>query len=442
MDDAQKPHTSTSGLAAFAYPDFRRFELARVLFVMSWQMQGTAVAWQVYGLTQRSPLALGTVGLVQFFPAVLFILATGHVADRYDRKVVVATCMALLGGLSLLMAALTLGHQINYPLLLVLIFLIGSAHAFAGPASQALLPQLVPAAVFRNAVAWNSSIWQMASIVGPAAGGLLLGVTDKPEVVYVVDGSLALIAAGIMASIRTRTPRLARGSTSIDTLVAGFRYVWQNKIILGAITLDLFAVLLGGAVALLPIYAEQILHVGAFGYGLLRAAPSLGAGIMAIVVAHLPPFRQAGRAIFAAVAVFGIMTVTFGLSRSFPLSLVALIALGAADMISVVIRHTVVQLVTPPEMRGRVSAVNLIFIGASNQLGEFESGLTAHWFGTVPAVVLGGLGTLIVAALCWHIFPDLRNFGPLDELGSQTAANRKTLAAEPRPASAPQAPPS
>ncbi len=378
-------------------------------------MQGTTVAWQIYQLT-HSKLALGFIGLVQFLPAVLFILVTGHVADRYDRKLVVALCMGLLALLSATMATLTQTGHITVPLIFSLIFLIGTAHAFAGPASQALLPHLVPAEVFSNAVAWNSSLWQFASIAGPALAGLLLGISKNPAVVYACDATLALTAALFMISIRTKLGRLEQAPISTETLLAGFRYVWNQKIILGAITLDLFAVLFGGAVALLPIYATEILHVGEFGYGLLRAAPSLGAGLMAIVFAHLPPMRQAGKAMFRAVTVFGVMTIIFGVSKNFALSLAALACLGAADMVSVVIRHTVVQLVTPPEMRGRVSAVNLIFIGASNHLGEFESGVTAHWFGTVPAVVLGGVGTLLVVAVCANLFPDLRTFGRLDRM--------------------------
>ncbi|MCX7626076.1 MAG: MFS transporter [Candidatus Sumerlaeaceae bacterium] len=417
--DGMKRHR---GFAAFRYSDFRKFELARVLFVMSWQMQGTAVAWQVFSLT-GSALALGFIGLVQFIPAVLFILVTGHVADRHDRRLVVATCMAVLSLIAGTMAWLTYSGQMTVHALFVLIFLIGVAHAFAGPASQALLPHLVPKEVFSNAVAWNSSLWQFASIAGPALGGLLIGIFGGPAAVYLVDCIFSLVAATTMVSVRTRLGRMDQSPVSLETLLAGFRYVWQQKVVLGAITLDLFAVLFGGAVALLPIYAKEILHVGAFGFGLLRAAPSVGAGLMAVVFAHLPPMRHAGRSLFLAVTAFGVFTIIFGISHNFYLSLAALMALGAADMVSVVIRHTAVQLVTPPEMRGRVSAVNLIFIGASNQLGEFESGLTAHWFGTVPAVVLGGLGTLLVVATCAAIFPELRQLGRLDQIPEPSVAH-------------------
>jgi len=385
---------------------------------MSWQMQSVAVGWQVWKLT-NSALALGYVGLVQFLPAVLFILVTGHVADRFDRRLVVAVCMAALATLASVFAYFSFSGKLTFRLMLGLIFLIGTAHAFAGPASQALLPHLVPTEIFSNAVAWNSSIWQFASIAGPALGGLILGMTGNPGSVYMVDGILSLTASLLILAIRTRLGRMEKAPLSLETLLAGFRYVWANKVLLGALTLDLFAVLLGGAVALLPMYASDILKVGPIGFGFLRAAPSVGAGLMAIIFAHLPPLQHAGRTMLKAVAVFGIMTIVFGLSRNFLLSLAALIILGAADMVSVVVRHTVVQIVTPPAMRGRVSAVNLIFIGASNQLGEFESGVTAHWFGTVPAVVLGGIGTLIVVVACSYLFPQLRDFGRLDQ-GPQT----------------------
>lgn len=433
-DEAASPQPSSQrGFAAFRYADFRKFELARVLFVMSWQMQGTAVAWQVFSLT-GSALALGMIGLVQFIPAVLFILITGHVADRYDRRLVVATCMAALSALAAGMALLTFSGHMTPGWIFTLIFLIGVAHAFAGPASQALLPHLVPKEVFSNAVAWNSSLWQFASIAGPALGGLLIGLFDNPGVVYAIDAAFSFTAALVMVSLRTRLGRLDHAPVSLETLLAGFRYVWQQKIVLGAITLDLFAVLLGGAVALLPIYAKEILHVGAFGFGLLRAAPSIGAGLMAVLVAHLPPLKNAGRALFVAVATFGILTIIFGISQNFYLSLAALMGLGAADMISVVIRHTTVQLVTPPEMRGRVSAVNLIFIGASNQLGEFESGLTAHWFGTVPAVVLGGVGTLVVVVVCALLFPELRQLRRLDQIAPDKMSSSGPLPAAPKAA--------
>ncbi|MGB9693062.1 MAG: MFS transporter, partial [Candidatus Sumerlaeaceae bacterium] len=246
-DQSSSASAKSRGFAAFRYPDFRRFELARLLFVISWQMQGTTVAWQIYEMTS-SKLALGFIGLVQFLPAVLLILVTGHVADRYDRKLVVATCMSVLALLSTTMVVLTHTRLITVPLIFALIFLIGTAHAFAGPASQALLPHLVPTEIFSNAVAWNSSLWQFASIAGPAFAGLLLALFKNPAVVYAWDAGFALTAAFFMASIRTRLDRLEQAPISCDTLFAGFRYVWQNKIILGAMTLDLFAVLLGGAV--------------------------------------------------------------------------------------------------------------------------------------------------------------------------------------------------
>jgi MFS family permease len=299
----------------------------------------------------------------------------------------------------------------------MLTLLIGVCHAFATPASQALMPQLVPPEHFPNAVAWNSSIWQTAAITGPALGGMLIHVSGGPQLVYFIDAAICSIAALLVCRIRAGSAIAAeKRAPNSETLLAGIRYVWEKKVVLGAITLDLFAVLLGGAVALLPFYAKDILHVGSLGYGLLRAAPSIGAAAMAVIVAHLPPFERAGRLMLLAVALFGVLTIVFGLSRSFVLSFAALMALGAADMISVVIRHTLVQIVTPHEMRGRVSAVNAVFIGASNQLGEFESGVTAQCFGLVPSVVIGGVGTLLVVVVIALLFPELRRFGRLDRM--------------------------
>ncbi|RMH29110.1 MAG: MFS transporter [Candidatus Hydrogenedentota bacterium] len=402
--------------AAFQSRNFRLFQTARFLFVVGWQMQSVAIAWQVAEATGR-PLDVGFVGLIQFLPAIGLFLITGHVADRHDRRRIVMACMAGLGLASVLLAVLTVSGQVRLSYILALTFLIGVCHAFATPASQALMPQLVPPEHFPNAVAWNSSIWQVAAITGPALGGLLIHFGGGPQVVYFTDALICTVAALLVARIHARSVAAEQNSTpTLETLFAGIRYVWEKKVILGAITLDLFAVLLGGAVALLPFYAKDILHVGSLGYGLLRAAPSIGAAAMAVIVAHLPPFQRAGRLMLIAVALFGVLTIVFGLSRSFGLSLAALVAIGAADMISVVIRHTLVQIVTPHEMRGRVSAVNSVFIGASNQLGEFESGVTAQWFGLVPSVVIGGLGTLLVVAVIAVLFPELRKFGRLDRM--------------------------
>lgn len=399
--------------AAFQHRDFRLFQGSRLTSVLGSQMLSVTISWQVYDIT-RNPLDLGYIGLALFLPAVGFSLLTGHVADRFDRRRVMMVCQSILVACSLAFLALTLhGVHSLWPIYLVLV-LLGSARAFFGPASQALVPHLVPPEHFTNAVAWNGSIWQMATIVGPSLGGLILGHFKSPAVVYGLDALLSVISLGMIWAIRARTGRLEKAPASWSTLLAGIRYVFEKKIILGTVSLDLFAVLLGGAVALLPVYARDVLKVEAWGFGILRSAPAVGAAVMAIAVAHMPPMKRAGATMLGCVALFGAGTILFGLSRNFFFSVACLTVMGAADMVSVVVRHTLIQISTPEEMRGRVSAVNLIFIGASNELGEFESGVTAKWFGAVPAVILGGLGTLLVVGLWAWGFPDLRRFKRLD----------------------------
>jgi predicted MFS family arabinose efflux permease len=276
------------------------------------------------------------------------------------------------------------------------------------------MPQLVPQHHFANAVAWNSTIWQVSAILGPAFGGLVYYKLGGAAAVYGTDALLSICAFGLVAIMHTRTGRMEHRELSWGTLLAGLHFIWERKIILGAISMDLFAVLLGGATALLPVYAQDILHVGEAGFGIMRSGPAIGAAITALIVTHMPPMKRAGATMLVCVAIFGVATIVFGVSKSFWLSMTCLMIMGAADMVSVVIRHTVVQMLTPPEMRGRVSAVNLVFIGASNELGEFESGLTAQLFGTVPAVVIGGAGTIIVVGLWAILFPQLRRYKRLD----------------------------
>ncbi|MGE5477622.1 MAG: MFS transporter [Bacteroidales bacterium] len=397
--------TTASARAVLAIGDFRSYLAIRFLSAIALQMVGVAVGWQVYDLT-RDPLYLGLVGLVQFVPAFACALPAGQAADRFDRRRVLmvclgveAACMLALFGLSLL-AAPPLGG------LLAVLAVMGASRAFMAPASQSLVPHLVPKELFPRAVAWSSSSWQVAVIAGPALGGVFyaFGVTT----VYAAAAAMMTLSVVAVARLKTRLVVHATVQAGVEGLLAGVKFVWSRKDILGAVSLDLFAVLLGGATALLPIYARDILHVGPLGLGLLRSAPAGGAALMALWLAHHPLERQAGARMFMAVGVFGLATVAFGLSSSFWLSLAALAVLGAADMISVVVRQTLVQARTPDEMRGRVSAVNFVFIGASNELGEFESGVTAALFGTVPAVVIGGLGTLAVAALWAWRFPALR----------------------------------
>ena len=399
--------------AAFRYPSVRYYLTSRVLTTLSSEMQAVAVAWQVYGLTHR-PLDLGLVGLAQFLPAVLLFPVTGHTADRFERKRILQICYAGFALCSLLLLGLTRYGVTSVLPVYVVLLLNGTMRAFSGPASQAFLPSLVSEADFPNAVAWNLSSFQASSIAGPVVGGLLYGWTASPTLVYASAAIQYVIALFLLAAIRTRVVESARRAASIRMALEGVRYIWRNKLILGALSLDLFAVLLGGAVALLPVYAREILKIGPTGLGILRSAPGAGAVIIALVVAHRP-MRRAGLAMFWGVAGFGLFTVVFGLSRNLAVSLIALALLGACDTVSVIVRHTLVQLATPDDMRGRVSAVNMVFIGASNEVGQFESGITAQWLGAVPAVVLGGLGTLAIVALWAWRFPALRH---VKELGN------------------------
>jgi MFS family permease len=406
MSPSDKPQSA--GRAAFRYPDFIRFQTARFFTILLLEMSSVAIGWQVYDITHR-PLDLGYVGLIQFVPGILLILVTGQAADRFDRRTLLAFCyfgFAISAGLMLLIT-LRGTHRV-LPIYLVLL-LIGVLRAFNAPTGQALLPQLVPEEHFPNAVAWGASILQGAVILGPALGGVIYAMFRSPMPVYAASLVAALTATFAILQVKPKREARARQQVNLRTVLAGFHYVWEKKLILGSISLDLFAVLLGGAVALLPVYAREILKTGPWGLGLLRSAPGVGAAIMAIFLAHRPLRRRAGITMLLCVAGFGVFTIVFGLSRSLVLSLVSLLLVGASDTVSVVIRLTLVQLATPDEMRGRVSAVNMLFIGASNELGQFESGLTAHWFGTVPAVVLGGFGTLIVIALWSWLFPELRH---------------------------------
>jgi MFS family permease len=395
------------GRIAFGYPNFRYFMSARFLVTGSSEMQAVAVAWQIYGLTHR-PLDLGLAGLAQFLPGIVLFLIAGHAADRIPRQRILQACYAAFALCSLLLFVFTLhGLASVYPIYLALL-LNGAVRAFNGPAGQAFLPLLVMEEHFPNAVAWSSSIFHIAVIVGPVAGGVLYGCSGSPIPVYVAAAAASLAGLALVSAIRLPAMVRPRGMATPGMALEGLKYIWLHKPILGAISLDLFAVLLGGAVALLPVYAREILKVGAFGLGVLRSAPAVGAVALAIVVAHWPLRRHAGAIMLWCVVGFGAFTIVFGLSRNLALSLAALILTGACDMVSVVIRHTLVQLGTPDEMRGRVSAVNVVFIGASNELGQFESGLTAQWFGTVPSVILGGIGAIAIVALWAWLFPALR----------------------------------
>jgi len=398
-------------LAAFRSSDFRLFQLGKLLATLALQMQGVAVGWQVYQLT-GSALDLGYVGLAQFAPALLMSVVSGHVADHFERRRILAFCHGLHCVCALLLYLSTRSASPSLPHIYALLILVGLARAFQGPAASALLPSLVPTAHFPNAVAWSSSSWQVAVIGGPALGGILYGIGDA-KLVYGVTMSLQALTVLFYSSIKARVTPPRAHETSRE-LTAGLRFIWHRPIILGAISLDLFAVLFGGAVALLPIFARDILQTGPQGLGLLRSAPAVGALLTGVVLAYRPLRGRAGLAMFAGVLLYGLATIVFGLSRSFTLSLLALMLTGAADMVSVFVRQSLVQLRTPDAMRGRVAAVNHVFVGASNELGEFESGLAASVLGATSAVVLGGLATCAVVVVWALLFPSLRKVDRLD----------------------------
>ncbi len=394
-------------------PGLVRFLCARVLATLAAQIQTVAVGWQIYNIS-HDPLDLGLIGLSQFLPFVVLILPAGQVADRYDRRRIVAWCYGVSTVCALLLLIFTLRQLTTLWPVFAAMVLLGCARAFSMPSGQALLPNLVPRESFARAVALNSSVFQIATIVGPALGGLLY--LAGPAAVYATVAVLAALAFVLMMGIGPETGIQRRAEPmNWTTLLSGLRFVWSRPIVLGAISLDLFAVLFGGAVALLPVFARDILHAGPVALGLLRTAPGLGASICALVLAINPLRRHVGAWMFGGVAVFGVATVVFGLSENFMVSLIALAVLGAADMVSVYIRHLLVQLETPDAIRGRVSAVSSVFIGASNELGEFESGVTAKWWGAVRAVVIGGVATLMVTGIWARLFPSLRHMQTFPE---------------------------
>ncbi|MBI5717470.1 MAG: MFS transporter [Burkholderiales bacterium] len=418
-----------------------RLWLARLAGTAASQMLMVAVGWQMYDLT-ASAWDLGLVGLLQFAPALALVLVAGHVVDRHQRARILALCLAAQVAVAVALAWAAASGSVTREVLLAASVALGAVRAFQMPAQQALTPLLVPPALIARALAFSSAGLQAAIVAGPALGGLVY--MAGPATTYAVGGTLFALAAALCLTIRyAHAPQLE--PVSWARLLAGVRYVAGHKVVLGAISLDLFAVLLGGATALLPMFAKDILHVDALGLGLLRGAPAFGALAMSLALSRWPVRRHAGRTLLAAVAVFGLATLVFGLSTRFWLSMAALAVTGAADMISVVIRQSLVQLETPDAMRGRVSAVNSVFIGASNQLGEFESGATAAWLGPVGSVVLGGLGTVVVAALWLRLFPALARrdalvrpgtaaaVGPAAEVaGSDSAAEHSGAAARGR----------
>ncbi len=396
---------------AFTYIGFRFFWLTTLLVSFAVQIMSVSIAWQIYDVTGNVFL-LGLVGLSLFLPALLLILVTGLTADRFNRRGIMAVCLTaeLFCALGFLTFVNAQAHEV-WPIFGILVVL-GTARAFWGPAAQSLAPNLVPPEALSNAITVNASAWQFASIMGPAAGGLLYGVS--PTVAFGTAAGLLLLAVVCVLLIPKPRQRQSHQATNLETIFGGFRYIFSNKVVLGAISLDMFAVLMGGAVALLPVYAKDILHAGPEELGLLRAAPGIGAIVMALYLTRFPIRDHAGKLLFLFVGLFGLFTLIFGLSTTAWISVPALALVGAADMVSVTIRETIMQLWTPEEVRGRVNAVNSVFIGASNELGEFRAGTVAHFIGPVPAVVLGGVGAIGIAVLWSRMFPGLRNQRGLD----------------------------
>ena len=399
--------------AALRIRGFRFYASAWTLAVLGSQMQSMALGWDLYQKT-GNPMVLGWVGLLQAIPVIALALPAGHLADRFDRRkiLIISQVGSVLTALGLVMCVLSSAPVGAY---YALLFFDAIMNAIGWPARSAIVPQLVPLETLSNALTWNSSFFQTASVIGPAIGGGVIWLTGSTAPAYAIHAAAGLWYILCVLTIHTRPYTRSKEPLSIQSLLAGIRFVRQQKIVLATISLDLFAVLLGGAVYLLPAVAKDILKVDSMGFGLLRAAPAVGAVCMALVLAHMPPMKHAGRAMLYAVAGFGVATVIFGLSHNFVLSMIALFFTGAADNVSVVVRHTLVQVLTPDEMRGRVSAVNGVFIGASNELGGFESGLTARLFGVTASIVGGGIGTILVVAGIDRLFPQVRAFGSLTD---------------------------
>ena len=390
---------------------FALYWVSRGSSMIALQMQAVAVAWQMYDIT-HNPLDLGLVGLTQFIPAALFVLVAGHVADRYDRRKIVRISQIISGLATATLAVGTAGGWLTREALLAIVFVTGSARAFEQTTMTTLLPGIVPAALLSRATAAGASATQIAVIGGPAMGGLLYAIS--PILVYALCCTLYFTSSILISNVKVERNASSREPVSLAVLFAGFRYIRHNPVILGVISIDLFAVIVGGVYALLPVFARDIFHAGPWGLGLLRASPGVGALIAAIIMTHRPPRQWVGRIMFGAVGVYGIAIIIFALSHSFILSMTLLGVLGAADMISVVIRMTLIQLETTDEMRGRVSAVNSLFIIASNQLGDFRAGLMAAWLGTIPAVMVGGAGAMVVALVGRKVFAKLYRVETLD----------------------------
>jgi MFS family permease len=453
------PPPRRDAFAAWRYPNFRLLISARFIATLGEQMAIVAVGWQIYRQT-NSALALGLVGLVQILPAIFLAPLTGTVADKFSRQrvalyaqIVLAICsvgLAVVAALSLqqeigapalLLSRLNNGELGQMPFLLgqpsaasvallgviyLCLFGIGVGRAFANPAVSSLLPLSVKTEAMTNAVTWSSNSWQLASVIGPALGGFVIALRSDATPVFVIDAITALLSVFLLTQLRViQQPNRTTQQFNRKTLSAGFSFIWKNKILLSAITLDMFAVLIGGITALLPIFAEDILEVGPQGLGWMRAMPSIGAILMAMLLVSLPPLKRAGMTLLVAVAGFGVATFIFGLSTNFLLSLAMLFIMGALDNISVVIRGSMMILYTPDEMRGRASAVNSLFIGLSNEMGTFESGVAAYLLGATGAVLFGGIGTIVVVIVVALLFPELRNLGELRAIEEERPPSRQ-----------------
>ena len=410
-DPLSPPPAQHDAYVALRHRDFRWYILSLFAMTLGSQLQAVVVAWQVYTLT-HDPLSLGLIGLAEALPFIAVALPAGYVADRWNRRTVSVLALAVLALCTVALLVLSAAHgmlaRVGVTPIYAVIFASGIARSLLQPARQALSSELVPRHELENAIAWRSSSWQTAAVAGPALGGLLYGFAGAVAS-YSVDAVLMLVALAGMLTLRYQPGERTIGRSPIVTdLLQGLRFVWSQPLILGALSLDLFSVFLGGATALLPVFASEILKVGPQGLGILRAAPAVGAVAMGVFLAHRPPIARAGRTLLVSVAVFAVAIIGFGLSTSFSLSLVLLGVSGMADNVSVVIRSTLLQLLTPSDMLGRVSAVNSIFIGSSNELGAFESGVAARLFGTVPAVVAGGAAALIVVGFTARLVPALR----------------------------------
>lgn len=409
--------SSHDPFAALRLRDFRLYSIGGLLAIIGQQMQSVAIGWELYERT-NSAMSLGFVGLLQALPVILLALPAGQLADRVDRRRIVQVAQLFMSLCSIGLAALSY-YKGSISLLYVLLLLWGVAKAFTWPARAAMISQLVPLQLFSNAATWSSTVFQVGAISGPALGGLLIAEYNSALPVYIIDAIFGLARFISVALIKSKQTAYSKEPMTFSSLIAGFDFVWRTKIILATISLDLFAVLLGGATTLLPIFAKDILHVGPSGLGWLRAAPSIGAVLMAFLLVYLPPMKHAGRALLWSVIIFGLATIVFGFSHSFLLSFAMLFISGAVDNISVVVRQTVVQVLTPDEMRGRVSAVNSIFITSSNEIGGFESGLVAALFTPLISVVSGGIGTILVVIATVLIWPEVRKIGSLQELSKQ-----------------------